>query len=129
MTYARAIVWLDHRSARVIHFSREHSEVVQLHSEVEERRLHRKSGRPGSGHAPDDVELFDRVANEVASVPSVLIVGPGTARKAFELHLQHRRPDVARRIVGVEKLDHPTDGELLAYGRSFFKRLDQLGFV
>lgn len=129
MTYAHAIVWLDHRSARVIRFSRDDSVLSEMHSTTEERRLHRKSGVPGSGHAPDDHQFFDVVVEELAQVPAVLIVGPGTAKKAFELWLQHRHPDVSRRIVGVETLDHPTDGELLAHARKFFKRLDQLGFV
>jgi hypothetical protein len=30
-------------------------------------------------------------------------------------------------VVGTENLDHPSAGALLAYGRKYFKRVDQLG--
>ena len=129
MSYAHAVVWIDHRTARVISFSLDESEVVEITSSTGEGRLHRKSGIPGSGHAADDIGFFDEVADEMKAATDVLIVGPGTAKKAFETHLQHRHADVARRIVGVETLDHPTDGELLAHARRFFRRLSQLGFA
>lgn len=127
MTYAHAVVWMDHRTARVIFFSRDHSELVEITSTTEERRLHRKSGVPGSGHAADDLEFFDGVSAAIGQVSEVLIVGPSTAKKSFELYLRRRHPDVARRIVGIETLDHPTDGELLAHARKVFTRLTRLG--
>ena len=129
MSCAHAVVWIDHRTARVILFSLERSEMVEITSSMGEGRLHRKSGIPGSGHAADDLDFFDQVATALQTASEVLIVGPGTAKKSFEAHLHHRHAEVARRIVGVETLDHPTDGELLAYARKFFKRLAQLGYA
>lgn len=129
MTYAHAVVWIDHRSARVIEFSLDHSRLIEISSATEQRRLHRKSGAPGSGHAADDLEFFDEVAVALGHATDLLIVGPGTAKKSFEHHLQHRHADVARRVVGIETLDHPSDGELLAHARTFFKRLSQLGLA
>jgi hypothetical protein len=32
----------------------------------------------------------------------------------------------AQRIVGVETLDHPTDGQLLAYARQYFRAKDRM---
>ena len=31
-----------------------------------------------------------------------------------------------KRVVGVETLDHPSDRELLAYARKYFRRVDSL---
>jgi stalled ribosome rescue protein Dom34 len=128
MSHIHAIVWLDHLNARVIGFSLGKSEVIEVHSQSPHRQIHRKSGIPGSGHAADDLDFFDEVAEAVHDVRELLITGPGTAKVAFEKYIRDRHPDVAQRIVGVETLDHPSDGELLAYARKYFKRFDQLGY-
>ena len=119
MSHIHAIVWLDHMDATVIGFSLGKSEVTEIHSQSPHRQIHRKSGIPGSGHAADDLDFFAEVVEGVRDMREVLIAGPGT--------VQGRHPDLAQRIVGVETLDHPSDGELLAYARKYFKRVDQLG--
>ncbi|MGD9997026.1 MAG: translational machinery protein [Ilumatobacteraceae bacterium] len=129
MTHVHAVIWLDHLSARIISFSLDTSDTVDIESARDDRRLHRKSGIPGSGHAGDDRELFDQIAGALDDVPSILVTGPGTAKKAFVQHLEARYPDIARRVAAVETLDHPTQGELLAFGRSYFKRVDRLGLA
>jgi hypothetical protein len=35
-------------------------------------------------------------------------------------------PELARKVSAVEPLDHPTDGELLALARKFFKADDRM---
>jgi hypothetical protein len=127
MPYIHAIVWLDHLNARVIGFSPGKREAIEIHGRSPRRQIHRKSGIPGSGHAADDLDLFDDVAEALHDMREVLITGPGTAKVAFERYIQNKHPDVAKRIVGVETMDHPSDGELLAYARKYFKRVDQLG--
>ncbi len=127
MSQVHAIVWLDHLNARVIGFSAASGETIEIHSTTDHRQLHRKSGKPGSGHAADDVAFFDEVAGALADHREILITGPGTAKIAFKHHVEHRHPALASRIVGVETTDHPNDGELLAYARRYFKGVDQLG--
>jgi len=127
MSYVHAIVWLDHLSARIIAFSDGEGETIPIESQTTNRQLHRKSGKPGSGHAPDDVALFSDIVAAVADVREVLITGPGTAKVAFRRYVENRHHDLAQRIVGVETIDHPSDGELAAYGRRYFRRVDQLG--
>jgi hypothetical protein len=40
--------------------------------------------------------------------------------------LEKRHATVAKQVVGVESLDHPSDGELLAFAKRYFKRVDAL---
>jgi stalled ribosome rescue protein Dom34 len=127
MSQIHAIVWLDHLNARVIGFSRDKSESIEIHSQRPDRQIHRKSGIPGSGHAADDRDFFDDVAEALHDMGDVVITGPGTARVAFERYIRERHRDVAQRIVGAETLDHPSEGELLAFARKYFKRVDELG--
>src|ERR1051325_1577163 len=115
MSYRHCIVWLDHFRAVVISFSDEHSVEVELASESEDTQLHRKSGRPGSGRLPDDHAFFEAVEVRIGQSPEILITGPGGAKLAFERFLRQHFPMTAARVHGVEILDHPSSGELLAY--------------
>jgi stalled ribosome rescue protein Dom34 len=121
-----AIVWLDHREARIASFSFDKSQVVEVHSHSPQRRIHRKAREIGSGKAADDHDFFDDIAESLADVREVLIAGPGNAKSAFETYITTRHVELAKRVVGIETLDHPTDGELLAHARQSFKAVDRL---
>jgi len=125
VTHGHAVVWLDHREAVIIQFSAADHRTTNIHGDEPAGKLHQKSGRPGSGHAPDDVHLFAAVVKAVAA-PEILVVGPGTAKTAFERFVAAEHPAFAKRIVAVETSDHPTEGQLLAHGRQFFHAYDQL---
>ena len=127
MSYVHAIVWLDHREARIIRFSMGASSEIVVHGHSPERRIHRKAGSIGSGHAADDHHFFDEIAEALSGIQEVLISGPGNAKTAFETYVGDRHVELAGRVVGVETLDHPTDGELLAHARKSFTAIDQLG--
>ena len=127
MSDVHAIVWLDHREARIASFSFGKSRVFEVHSRSPERRIHRKAREIGSGKAADDHDFFDEIVNALTDIHEVVIAGPGNAKTAFETYINARHVDLAKRIVGTETLDHPTDGELLAHARKSFHAIDQLG--
>lgn len=127
MSQVHAIVWLDHRDARIASFSLGTSQIHEIHSHSPERQIHRKSREIGSGKAADDHRFFDEIVEELAGVREVLIAGPGNAKTAFATYIGTRHAELAKRVVGVETLDHPTDGELLAHARASFNAIDQLG--
>jgi len=127
MTQAHAIVWLDHREARIASFSIGKNELLEIHSQSPNRKIHRKAGSITSGHAADDHHFFDEIAASLGDIPEVLIAGPGNAKTAFETYIKERHVALAKRVVGVETLDHPTDPELLAHARKAFTSIDRLG--
>jgi hypothetical protein len=55
-----------------------------------------------------------------------LITGPAGTKKELASYLGEDQPSVAAKIVGVEPLDHPSDGELLAFARRFFAPDDRM---
>ena len=126
MTFQHAIVWLDHHDARIIDFTFDDQHLVAVHSENGPRKLHRKAMVIGSGKAKEDHHFFDEIVAAIGSAQEVLLVGPGTAKLEFEKDLSKRHAGVAKRIVGMEPLDHPSDGQLLAFARKYFKRYDAL---
>lgn len=127
MSQMHAIVWLDHREARIIGFSLGKSELFEIHSQRPERRIHHKARTIGSGKAPDDHHFFDEIVEHLDDTHEVLITGPGNAKTAFGTFVRDRHGDLDRRVVGIEPLDHPSNGELLAYAQKYFKAYDQLG--
>lgn len=121
MTHAHAIVWIDSTHATVIDFSwdDEHVQHVGKMDNPDRRYLHDGS--------PQAVRVFhDDVVKAIGNAREVLIAGPGQAKHQLARDLEKRHPKVAKRVVAVEALDHPTDGQLLAHARKSFKRLDAL---
>lgn len=127
MSQIHAIVWLDHQEAKVVEFSLGKHQIVAIHSKSPERRIHHKANTIGSGKAADDHEFFDSIARNLTSVHEVLIAGPGNAKTAFMTYIADRHVNLAARVVGVETLDHPTEPQLLAHAKQYFKAADQLG--
>jgi stalled ribosome rescue protein Dom34 len=125
MTYAHAIVWLDHQHATVIDFTVDDRHVSHVES-TSPRKLHRKSGPMGTGKAPEDAAFFDEVVAAVAGAHELVVCGPGTAKVAFMHHLERKHQRMVKQVLGVETLDHPSDGELLAFARRYFRRADAL---
>ncbi|MDO8362039.1 MAG: translational machinery protein [Actinomycetota bacterium] len=126
MSYSHAVVWIDHQHATVIDFTFDDQHVVAVEREGGQRKLHRKSGFPGSGKAATDHHFYDEVATALGNASEVLIVGPGNAKVELHHDLQVRHAALAKRVVGVESVDHPSDGALLAHARKYFKRYDAL---
>jgi stalled ribosome rescue protein Dom34 len=121
-----AMVWIDHREAKVFHFNAEHNEAVIVRNSHQHQNLHHKANSGDSGHVPVDKEYLQRVVAEIATAGAILIVGPGSAKTELRTYTERFRPDVATRIRAVETLDHPTDGQLLAHGRKFFVADDRM---
>ncbi len=113
-----AIVWIDHREARIFHFNETDAERIVVHSH------HARS--TGSGHHGVDREFVQRVTSELTHTGAILITGPANAKLELRGFLVEHRPDLAQRISGVEPLDHPSDGALLALARRFFKADDRM---
>jgi stalled ribosome rescue protein Dom34 len=126
MSLRHTIVWLDHHNAKVIDFSFDNKHVVDVHYEGDDRKLHHKVNTIGSGHKPEDPQYFAEIVAALDGAHEVLITGPGTAKIAFKKHVDKTAAQLAKCVVGVETLDHPSEGELLAYARKFFKAYDQL---
>jgi stalled ribosome rescue protein Dom34 len=121
-----AAVWIDHEQAKVFTISRESATEWKLHPHDRHVHLHHKAGKGDAGRAPEDEHYFHSVAEAVKGANEILIAGPGTAKTELLHHLQRHDPQVAKKVVGVEPLDHPSDGELLKIARKFFKGAERM---
>jgi stalled ribosome rescue protein Dom34 len=125
MAHFHAVVWIDHKQARVLHFSPDEADKTVIHPNHSVRDV--SHGQKGTGKsAPEDKDFFEHVAKEIESAGSILIVGPGVEKTTFAKFLGERHPKIRANVEGVESADHPTDGELLDHARRFLKAEDRM---
>jgi len=120
MSHFHAVVWMDHAEAHVLQFTSDEVEKAVIHSKGKHRQIHHRSGKPGSGKAPEDLEYFKSVIDSLYGAQQVLLTGPANEKNEFKKHLDAHSKPLAARIVAVETSDHPTDGELLQKARKYF---------
>lgn len=121
-----AIVWIDHREAKIFEFSTTDVERIVVQSHETGHHAHHKANVPGSGHHGVDTEFFGRVTKALGEAGAILITGPSTAKLELKNHIAEHLPELAKRISSVEALDHPSDAALLALARKFFKADDRM---
>ncbi|HZP19315.1 MAG TPA: translational machinery protein [Bauldia sp.] len=121
MEHRHVAVWLDHESARLFALTFDKSEGWKVRSAHHHVHRHHKAGLGDAGRAPVDADYFDRLAASLADAGEILIFGPSTAKSEFVAFLHARHPAIAKRVVGVETLDHPSDGEFVGHARKHFR--------
>jgi len=117
-----ALVWIDHQEARIFHFDASGASREIVRSSHPHQHLRHKADASGNGRATPDQKFLQEVAAALAPAGAVLITGPGSAKTELMSYVQSAHPDLARRVSGVDTVDHPTDRQLAALARSFFER-------
>ena len=127
MPTRHAAVWLDHEEAKVFHLDPSSVERSDLHVTHHLRKPHKLGGHAELHRSvAEEHPFFDEVAKHLAGAEEILVVGPAGTRLEFVKFVQERHKDLARKIVGVEASDHPTDGQLVAHAREYFLAADAL---
>lgn len=126
MSKFHAVVWLDHAEAHVMHFSRDEVEKFTAHASDRHPHMHHKRGSIGSGHLREDVKYLGEVVRMLGDAQEILVVGPGAAKLELVKYVHSHHRGFADRIVGVESVDHPTDGQIVAHARKYFAAKDQM---
>jgi len=121
-----AVVWIDHREARVFHFNPTEADRLVLHPDNPTKHIHHKANAIGSGHASADHDFLHAVAESIADAGAVLIAGPGNAKTELVKHIEQHDPKLKKIIAGVETVDHPSDAQLVAHARKYLKVTDRM---
>ena len=126
MSHTHAVVWLDTKEAHVFQFNAEDVERQRIKANAPSRQVHQKAGIVGSGHSHDDKAYFEGIVEALSGATEWLVAGPGAAKNEFVSYVEKHAPRLKSQLIGVEAMDHPTDGELLAHARRFFKAADKI---
>jgi len=120
-THFHAIVWIDHSQAKVFHVGLSGEDEMILHPHLPTRHLHHKANTIGGGHSGLDKEFLGQVLTAISDAGEILIIGPASAKTELAKYLREKHPRIAERIVAVEAADHPSDREIVAYAKKYFK--------
>ena len=112
-----AVVWIDQSEAHVLMFDHEH---------VEAQRVKSRSHHKHQGKAEDSNAFFADVAKALTGAREVLLTGPGLVRNQFRDWCSSHLPAVADSVVDSVASDHPSDGQLVALARQYFKKFDNM---
>ena len=126
MSHYHALVWLDHSQAHVMHISPDDVEKSVVQPAKPPLHLHSRSGTLGSGRQAEDQDYYHAIAEALKGAREILVVGPAQAKLQLIKHIHAHDPAMANKIVGVETVDHPTDGQLVAYARKYFVAKDRM---
>ena len=110
-----AVVWMDHSEAHVVMFDREHTQAQRIKS----RSHHKHPGKDDNNST-----FFAAIAAALAGTHEVLLSGPGLARNQFREWCSHHKAAVAGTIVDSVATDHPSDAQLVALARQYFRKFD-----
>lgn len=96
------VIWVDREHAKLFQFSGEKMERKLLQSSHQERAF------------------FSEAATHLKDASRVLILGPGVAKHHFQNYLLEHEPLLAKKVVGCETVDEPTDPQIAAFARKLF---------
>lgn len=119
-------VWIDQHEAKAFGISSDGANKSTVVARNAPRHIHRKADHLGLGKEPMSPDFLAGVAEALQLAKAILIVGPGTARIELAGHLHEHYPAIARRVLGLEPMDHPTDAELIAAARKYFHAADRM---
>jgi stalled ribosome rescue protein Dom34 len=126
MKHYHAAIWIDHAGARVFSLNADDAEEWAVRPHERHAHIHHKAGSIGAGKAAGDPQYFKDLAAAVKDAGAILVTGPGTAKSEFAAFLKAKHPDIAAKVAAVEALDHPSDGQLVAFARKFFRAADRM---
>ncbi len=120
-----AAVWLDHREAKIVGLASASVEATDV-SVPQHVHRHHPHGDSGAKEHPDDEKVFfQALAKALQGYLHILVLGPANAKTDFKRYAHEHDRGLEGRIEGVETVDHPTDGQIAALGRKFFKLADE----
>jgi stalled ribosome rescue protein Dom34 len=126
MPHFHAVACIDHAKARVFLFNEETAETRTVLPADEHPHLHHKHGSRSGKRSAADQAYLHAIVEAMKEAQEWLIIGPGDAKGEFVAHVEDHDHTLRARIAGVETVDHPTDGQILALARQRFKALDRM---
>jgi stalled ribosome rescue protein Dom34 len=124
MKTRHAAVWIDHDEAKIFYLNPETFDASSVQAPHSHVRRHEGTTRERN-HPTDEEHFFRDVARALDGAEEILVVGPAQAKLEFMKHVREHDKPLAAKVLGVETVDHPTDGQLVAHARKYFRIADR----
>lgn len=120
-----AAVWIDQHEAKIYRVDSESLDMSTVAAPHRHVRRH-PNVTAEKDRAADAQRFYHDVAHALEGAEEILIVGPATAKLELIKHVHKHDHALEPKIVGVETVDHPSDGQLVAYARRYFRAADRM---
>lgn len=118
-------IWIDHQEAKIYRIDAENIDATKV--EAPGRHVHRHPTVTAEHNHPADLRrFFGDVVHAVEDAEEILIVGPASAKLELIKYVHKHHPGLEPKVIGVETVDHPSDGQLVAYARRYFNAADRM---
>jgi hypothetical protein len=111
------LVWINPVEAKIFQFDVTDLEGTLFGNGQPHQHILHEAPVPKSARL--DREFLEHVAEAIGRTGTVLITGPDRLKKDLLAYIKSELPDLAKRIAGIEAMETPTRGALLAYARCF----------
>ena len=119
---ANYIIWMDSEKAHIFNLKPTGIERSNLEKKGADHHTHDKSNQLTDSNGE---HFCKELSHKIKDAAEILLMGPGLGKTHFKNYLEkHHQADLAKKIIGVENCDHPTDKQILAIGRKFFQKYD-----
>lgn len=130
-------VWVDHRTAILVHILPEGEQIEQIDSGVEKHVREAGGSRSSTPYGPQDISAgnrhkrkrtqqlnryYDELIERLEKADKFVILGPGEAKGELEKRIANKQ--LRQRLQGVESADKMTRPQLAAKVRSYFQNLE-----
>lgn len=113
---SHAVVWLDNKHAKFFPFSKESHEGHQV--KLTEHHSHHFTDGAGK---EDEKKYFHHLSDSLKEYQEIILIGPGNGKDNFKKYLEGHNKGLLGHIVGTETVDHPTDNQIVAFAKKYFK--------
>ena len=118
---ASYVIWMDSKEGKIFDLLPEGPKVRHLHTHGHKNRMPPYGDNNSEHHHHLDA-FFKEIADSIKDAKEVIVLGPSEAKLHFKSYLEkHFAHTLATKLVAVETVDHPTDNQILAHARKFFK--------
>jgi len=123
----KAGIWIDHKQAFLVFVDEDTATIEQIASEVEEHARYTSHTSAEDGAADDQRDkrftiyldkYYDEIISHLRNVESILLFGPGEAKREFEKRMV--RKGQADKIIGVETSDKMTESQIIAKVKRYY---------
>lgn len=112
------VIWLDSENAQIYSLTVDGVKKSHLKKTGVDHHSHSKKDH---NHDSDAEHFYRDLAERLKDAEKLLIIGPGQSKNKFQTHLNsHHSGNLAKKIIGIENSDHPTDNQILAAARKFY---------
>jgi hypothetical protein len=125
MSYRHAVVWIDQHEAKIFHADDPSFGPTTIESPRRRVRRHPEVTAEHA-HPADAQHFYHDVVRALEGATEILILGPATAKLELVRHVHKHDRALEAKIVGIETVDHPTDGQVVAYARRYFHGSDRM---